>query len=432
MFEAVQDPDEREDENGERLTRTDLLVPGEGRFEIESMQASGPFESFAHQKVFSRVKGAEPFYLVVPNDALLWAGPLLADVAHHLENKGKVLFCLSDGGIGALPPRPLAQVVVAAESPEEVQASSAVKAREARPALPLRLKDVAGYPAVAQRIEKHIIWPEKHSKLLKGLSRSPGILFFGPPGCGKSRWARAIAGELEQDVRLLAPSDLRGEYIGWGQIRIREQFDWVVERDRRMLVIDELDAVARSRRSEGGMHSDEKATVNELLVQLDRASRHGRLVLATTNYVDSMDDAVLRSGRFGTFVPVPPPDVDGAAAILGYYVSQLEKSLDQSFRDRVRFASAGDFATHLGPLFSACESEGVAYCGADLEAAVANAWMAVLRAALGDAPAAALVETAVVLRAEDVARELAAGPCSIGKEALNRFKEECARYCGRT
>ena len=61
------------------------------------------------------------------------------------------------------------------------------------------------------------------------MSRSAGILFFGPPGCGKTRWAQAIAGELEQEVRLLGPSDLRGPFIGWGQIQIREQFDWLAE-----------------------------------------------------------------------------------------------------------------------------------------------------------------------------------------------------------
>jgi len=74
-----------------------------------------------------------------------------------------------------------------------------------------------------------IIWPEKNRPRNRSQSRSSGILFFGPPGCGKSRLARAIAGELDQEPRLLSPSDLRGAYLGWGQILVREHFDWVAE-----------------------------------------------------------------------------------------------------------------------------------------------------------------------------------------------------------
>ena len=100
---------------------------------------------------------------------------------------------------------------------------------------------------------------------------------------------------------------------------IREHFDWLAENDKRMLVIDELDAIARSRQ-DLHMHSDEKACVNELLVQLDRVLSLGRLMVATTNFIASMDDAVMRSGRFGRFIPVPPPDLHESIAIVDYYL----------------------------------------------------------------------------------------------------------------
>ena len=136
-------------------------------------------------------------------------------------------------------------------------------------------------------------------------------------------------------MRLLAPSDLSGKYIGWGQIMIREQFDWLSENDKRMLIIDELDAVARSRQ-ESQMHSDEKACVNELLVQLDRVLRLGRLMVATTNFIGSMDDAVLRSGRFGRFIPVPPPDVEESVEIVGYYLKELASTMARKASLRIR------------------------------------------------------------------------------------------------
>jgi hypothetical protein len=74
------------------MNRIDLFVEGQGRFEVESMAGSGPMEAFYHQKVFARLKrdGAH-FWLVVPNEAILWAGPYLADLAHHLGSGGSVL-----------------------------------------------------------------------------------------------------------------------------------------------------------------------------------------------------------------------------------------------------------------------------------------------------------------------------------------------------
>ena len=190
---------------------------------------------------------------------------------------------------------------------------------------PIKLLDVVGYEKVRSWIDDGIIWTEKHRKDASShfpIVRSSGSL--ARRAAAKSRWARAIAGELQQEVRLLAPSGLAGGiYVGWGQIMIREQFDWLAENDKRMLIIDELDAVARSRQ-ELQMHSDEKACVNELLVQMDRVLRLGRLMVATTNFIGSMDEAVMRSGRFGRFIPVPPPDLQESVEIVDYYLKSLE------------------------------------------------------------------------------------------------------------
>jgi SpoVK/Ycf46/Vps4 family AAA+-type ATPase len=165
----------------------------------------------------------------------------------------------------------------------------------------LKLDDIAGYEEIRTLISDEVIWVRRNPLIAKAVSRGGGILFYGPPGCGKSHMARAICGELVQEARLLGPADFKGLYIGWGQHRIREQFDWLLDNDDRVLIIDEFDSIARSRHT-SQMHSDEKADVNELLVQLDKACRLGRMVLCTTNFLSSLDEAVLRSGRFGHFV----------------------------------------------------------------------------------------------------------------------------------
>jgi hypothetical protein len=233
QFEYSEEEDDQDPEGLGSVRRIDLHVEGMADFEIESMRGSGPIESFYHKKIFSRLKSGSPFRLIVPNDAILWAGPYLSDLAYHLEKRnGYVMIPSLDGSFFQIAGRVLPPIAVEPPDVEPRESgNSGVEPHEG----PIKLQDVAGYDEVRHRIDELIIWPEKHRGLLRRASRSSGVLFFGPPGCGKSRWARAIAGELEQEVRLLAPSDLRGPYIGWGQIMIREQFDWLADNDKRML-----------------------------------------------------------------------------------------------------------------------------------------------------------------------------------------------------
>ncbi|MFP2961252.1 AAA family ATPase [Myxococcus sp. 1LA] len=409
--------------------RIDLVVEDEGHFEVESLRGSGPMEDFIQRKVFARLRDKH-FTLVVPNEALLWAGPYLTDVAFHLEEQGRVMIPGAEQVWMQLEGVQWPESASEVESPE-VAAEDFLSSPGRSPSVEtLRLNDIVGYAELRQRIEAQVIWPERHSRWLRGISRSPGILFFGPPGCGKSRMAKAIAGELEQEVRLLAPSDLRGEYIGWGQIRVREQFNWLAEREQRMLVIDEFDAIARSRRG-GEMHSDEKSTVNELLVQLDKVTRLGRIVVATTNDVDALDDAVLRTGRFGSFVPVGPPDVEAAADILDFYLRQFARVAAEQPQLRVLIPSRDALLPLLRPVMSANASESRAFSGSDLEAAVNHVVMDRMRAAIEGRSIAVQSTVEASISADAVVRALQLGPRSVRSEALACFEDAKARYCGR-
>ena len=210
-FEYAADEDDQDvDETAEeweppKRRRIDLHVKGIGCFEVESMRGSGPMESFYHRKIFSRVKKDIRFFLIVPGEAILWAGPYLSDLAHHLSETKRS----RDGSRGGrnFPRNPwqTARLLSQWKGPLHLKGSNPERRKQTALEGPIRLEDVAGYEEVRRKIDELIVWPEKHGKVLRPTSRSSGVLFFGPPGCGKSRWARAIAGELEQEVRLLAP-----------------------------------------------------------------------------------------------------------------------------------------------------------------------------------------------------------------------------------
>src|SRR5262249_14051252 len=152
------------------------------------MRGSGPMELFYHRKIFSRIRNATPFHLIVPSEAILWAGPYLSDLACHLEDKdGHVMVPEMDGSFLEISGKPLTPLD--REPPPHPEGSDTRNQVGAASERLIKLQDIAGYQEVQDQIRELIIWREKHRWLLRPASRSSGVLFFGPPGCGKSRWA---------------------------------------------------------------------------------------------------------------------------------------------------------------------------------------------------------------------------------------------------
>lgn len=422
---------ERRSDDDEQLQRFDVVASNVGVFEAETLLGSGPLEAFLQQKVLSRQVGKQPLHVVVPNDALLWAGPFLAEISFRLSGRGGLMVpCMLQRQDGTPVPS-LMQLDGAElsafplELPDPLHDSGRKDEPVQEAPAEVRLSSVAGYRYVHSLVEEEIIWPRRHPALARSASRSGAVLMFGPPGCGKSHLARAMCGELENEARMLGPADLKGLFIGWGAILVREQFDWLLEAEGRVLVIDEFDAVARSRRT-NEMHADEKADVNEMLVQLDRAARAGRLVVCTTNFVNSLDEAAIRSGRFGHFVPVGPPDFEAGAAIVNHYLQRLRAMADSAVLT-LTIPSADEVQELVNEAMRGTAESGL-YCGADLEEVVNRTYRRLVREAKCSAtgsPRSALDVTVTVAALRYTFERVRR---SITSNSLEAFREDLELY----
>ncbi len=182
--------------------------------------------------------------------------------------------------------------------------------------------DLAGVDEAVEELAEvrdYLVDPARFSAM--GASVPKGILLTGPPGCGKTRLAQALAGECAVPFFTISGSDFVEMYVGVGAARIRDLFAQAESQAPAIVFIDEIDAVGRARGVSGAGGSDEReATLNQLLVEMDGfAAESGIVVLAATNRPDVLDAALLRPGRFDRRVTVDPPDRDGRRAILAVH-----------------------------------------------------------------------------------------------------------------
>jgi hypothetical protein len=171
--------------------------------------------------------------------------------------------------------------------------------------------DVGGLDDLKRTLRLQIIEPFLKPGLFAKFRKSAGggVLLYGPPGCGKTMIARAVAGEIRGDFISVGVSDVVSMWFGESETLLAQLFEKARGSKPCVLFFDELDALAYSRSKASSEHS--RRIVNEFLAQLDglASENEGVLVLAATNMPWDIDPAMKRSGRFSRLVFVPPPDV---------------------------------------------------------------------------------------------------------------------------
>lgn len=183
----------------------------------------------------------------------------------------------------------------------------------------ITLKDVAGLQEEKEELEEIVEFLKDPAKFTKVGARIPkGVLLEGAPGTGKTLLAKAIAGEAGVPFFSISGSDFVEMFVGVGASRVRDLFEEAKHHAPCIVFIDEIDAVARRRGTGmGGGHDEREQTLNQLLVEMDGFGvNEGIIVLAATNWVDILDPAILRPGRFDRKITVNRPDVAGREEIL--------------------------------------------------------------------------------------------------------------------
>jgi transitional endoplasmic reticulum ATPase len=222
-------------------------------------------------------------------------------------------------------------------------------------------EDVGGLEGIKNELKEAVEWPLKYPELFQkaGIRPLNGILLFGPPGCGKTLLAKAIATESQSNFISIKGPEVFSKWVGESEKAIREVFRKARQAAPSIIYFDEIDAISSGRGEYAGTQTF-ASIVNQILVEMDGIeNRKGIVTIASTNRPDIVDPAFLRPGRFDRLIYVEAPDFESRIKILEVHTKDMPLAEDISLK-------------HIAQL-----TEG--YSGADLENLCREAGMEAIR-----------------------------------------------------
>lgn len=192
----------------------------------------------------------------------------------------------------------------------------------------VRFADVAGCDEAKKEIMEFVQFLKKPEKFLALGAKIPkGALLSGPPGTGKTLLAKATAGEADVPFFSVSGSEFVELFVGMGAKRVRELFSEARANAPCIIFIDEIDAIGQKRatsKSASGGHDERESTLNQLLVEMDGFDERTNIViLGGTNRADTLDDALMRAGRFDRQITLSLPDIKGRKELFQIYLKKL-------------------------------------------------------------------------------------------------------------
>ncbi len=213
--------------------------------------------------------------------------------------------------------------------------------------LKVDFSNIAGNIEAKEQVEDVIDFmknPEKYAKM--GARMPKGLILYGPPGTGKTLMAKAIAKEAGVAFFSVSGSDFVQMYVGVGASRVRDIFKEARKHEKAVIFIDEIDAIGKKRSQNVAQSNDEKdQTLNALLTEMSGFKEdEGIIVIAATNRLDMLDDALLRPGRFDRHIEIGYPDLAAREAIIQLHLKNKpissEVSVNELAKQTVFFTGA--------------------------------------------------------------------------------------------
>ena len=182
---------------------------------------------------------------------------------------------------------------------------------------------VAGMEELKQQMREEVIEPlhnpEEYHRY--GVTIPNGMLLYGPPGCGKTFFAKHFAEEVGFNFMCITPATLKSRYVNATQENIAKMFKEAEENAPTVIFIDEMNELVPNR-DDGNVHEMSRSAVNEMLAQMDRTGEKGIFIIVATNYPNMIDPAILRAGRLDKKYYIGVPDIEARMALFRLYLNK--------------------------------------------------------------------------------------------------------------